>query len=311
MKVQNKITKGKELPIPCWRIYVKKKEPIEVLGAKDRIPSHVKSKDSEIATDIVEIFPKALSVDKTQRLRPVPLGCSVGHWQITSGSLGMLFKYSGEIVAGSNAHVLTDDPSKEVEQITEKRILQPGAYFQGQNPDNIVGEYLWHKRVVPLGTSNCKVAKTVCKILNFLVWLFRRKGEFKYWGIDKNHIDFAVYYPTVEHLSKTADDSLTNEPFIGLLFAGDENCGVICKAKYMVEEGFTPVFPIAEVKEGDIVKGCSFWCNYTTKVTDSSAVIQVSYGDYIALFEDVIIVQNEDIIKGGWSGSGFRLIKSG
>jgi len=57
------------------------------------------------------------------------------------------------------------------------------------------------------------------------------------------------------------------------------------------------------------VKGCSFWCSYQTRVTDPRAAVTVSYGSFRAYFEDVIMVHNEGVIKGGWSGSGWRLIE--
>ena len=103
---------------------------------------------------------------------------------------------------------------------------------------------------------------------------------------------------------------MTDEPFIGHLFAGSDKVGIICKVKYIVEEGYVPLIDTAEVTDGDIVKGCSFWCNYTTTVLDASAVVTVSYGSFVAMFDDIIIVNNDKTIRGGWSGSGWRKIES-
>ena len=301
-----KIRNGEGTLIPSIRIYVKKKKPLECLRKEDIIPEIL----DYTPTDIIEIGEiKALQIDKTARCRPVELGLSVGNWNITSGSLGILCKKNGQIYACSNAHVLCERPDYKPEEILEKRILQPGAYFGGKTEDNIVGTYVWHKRILPIGLENCKIGSKIGKILNFCLKLFNKRGLFKYESSTSNNIDFAVYIPSVEHLNKTADNSLTNEPFIGLLFAGSNSSGIICKSKYIEQEGFIPLIPSTEVHEGDKVKGCSFWCNYTTSVIDSSGVITVSYGDFQAVFEDVIIVANDGTIRGGYSGSGWRKIE--
>ena len=307
--LQKKVSYGKTTEVPCIRIYVRKKKDLSILRSSDIIPMSIEG----IITDVVEIGDiKALQVDKTTRWRPVELGLSIGNWNITAGSLGMLFKKIGseQIYAGSNSHVLSERPDYKPEEILEKRILQPGSYHQGKTEDNIVGTYFWHKRILPVGLENCKIGGGLSRILNFFLRVFNRRGRFKYESDTSNHIDFAVYIPTVEHILKVSDDSLTNEPFIGLLFAGSDSSGIICKSKYIEQEGFIPMVQSTEVQEGDKVKGCSFWCSFQTKVLDSSGVVTVSYGDFQAAFEDIIIVENENgIIKGGWSGSGWRKIE--
>ena len=307
-----KIKNGKVLDRLCFRVYVEKKVPESELLPEEIIPKTVILNEGEIIeTDVVEIGKIRALVDKTGKFRPVELGVSIGNWNITAGSLGMLYKKDDKIYAGSNAHVLVDDPSKSPSMVTEKRILQPGPYHGGKKIENIVGYYAWHKRIVPIGANNCTLAKITVTVLNWISKILGRKTRFKIYSIEEkvNHIDFAVYYPTVEHVLKVADGSLTDEVFIGHLFAGSSRVGVICKAKYIVEEGYIPLVPWSEVQMGDIVKGCSFWCNYETEVIDESAVVNVSYGNFIARFDDVILVRNDGTIKGGWSGSGWRFIR--
>ncbi|MEM2260838.1 MAG: hypothetical protein QXK24_00155 [Ignisphaera sp.] len=309
-KLQNRIKQGQVLEEKVIRIYVSKKVPAEQLKLEEIIPRVLKDGNSTIETDVVEIGEiKALSVSKTSRVRPVPLGVSVGNWNITAGSLGMLYKYKGQVIAGTNAHVVTDTPNKSPKDVVEKRILQPGSYHGGQKEENIVGYYLWHKRIVPVTENECKVAKVIVKVLNFLTKILRRKGRFYYFGLTSNKIDFGVYTPTVEHTKEVMDGSLKDEKFIGHLFAGSYTTGVICKAKYIIKEGYCPLIEPAEVKEGDIVRGSSFWCNYTTKVIDSSGNVMVGYGNFNAWFEDVILVSHDGTIKGGWSGSGWRKVQ--
>jgi len=102
-----------------------------------------------------------------------------------------------------------------------------------------------------------------------------------------------------------------NDLFIGHLFGGSDTTGVICKVGNIISEGYTPVIPYTtEINVGDKVKGCSFWQQcYTTEITDTSAVITVNYNTFLATFSDMILVKNENVIQGGWSGSGFRLAK--
>ena len=306
-----KIVKGKETETLAIRIYVSKKLPLEQLKLEEVVPQFLMGNNGHLyETDIVEVGEiEALSVNKTKKIRPVPLGVSIGNWSITTGSLGCLYRYRGSILAGTNAHVITDSPEKNPKEVVEKRILQPGPYHGGLTEDNLVGYYFWHKKIYAVGESDCRLANGVCACLNFLAKLFRRKGRFSYYAVVPNNIDFGVYRPTVEHIGETADGSLKDEPFIGHIFAGSPAVGVICKAKYIVKEGFIPIFRVAEPSVGDTVAGSSFWCSFKTKVLDDSANVRVGYGSFTAYFEDTILVKNDGTIKGGWSGSGWRLIK--
>jgi len=303
------IEKGKETEQRGIRVYVKKKLPLDYVSKKDLIPRY----HNETRLDVVEIGEvNALKVDKTTKTRPVSIGLSIGNWLISAGSLGIFPVYKEDkILVASNSHVLCPDASLSPEEINEKRILQPGAYHGKQNPDNVVGEYYWHKQIVPMDIG-CPIGNFIVKVLNFLAKLLGSSSRLSLSRDNVNHIDFAVYEPSVEHIAKIADGSFDEDlPFIGLLFAGSEQVGVICKAEYMVKEGYSFAVPIKKVKEKDEVIGCSFWCNYKTIVTDPSATIQVGYKNFQALFDDVILVKNEKVIKGGWSGSGWRLVNKG
>jgi len=298
------LAKGVETGETGIRVYVRKKLPENLLREQDIIPSEFKGKK----VDVVEVGDvMALDVDKTKEFRPVEIGVSVGHINITACSLGFYPIYKdGVVLVGGNAHCYTPDASLSPEQIREKRIVQPGRYHDKNS--GIVGEYFWHERVVPVD-EGCPIGKAVASVLNFLAKLVGSGTRLTLERDNVNHIDFAVYVPTVEHINKIADDSIDESaPMVGFLFAGSDQVGVICKARYIVEKGFTFNVPVVEVHNGDKVKGTSFWCNYETTVTDESAFIQVSYGNFTALFDDVILVKNEGVIRGGWSGSGWRKV---
>lgn len=303
-----------------FRIYVTRKLPLKELNANDIIPRmlglpFLETKDKNILrsveTDVVEIGEiKTLSVDKTAKFRPVEIGVSVGNWAITAGSLGMLYKDAeGNLYAGSNAHVLTDgDASKTPEEIVEKRILQPGSYHAGQTEDNVVGTYFWHERIIPIGISTCPIGTGFASLINFALKLFKRHGILAYQDTSENFIDFAVYKPSVEHIMKIADDSIDIKlPFVGHLFGGSEQVAVYCKIAEILKAR-PDIKPLnnnwSDIQDGDNIKCCSFWCHYEGKVIDANAAINVNYGNFVAFFTNVFLVENDGTVKGGYSGSG-------
>jgi len=323
------------------RFYVKKKIEKETLALRQLIPGQLSVrhnlKSQKFETDVVEIgevmanppiplrkFNPYPAVDKTQNFRPVELGVSVGNEAITAGSLGMLYDVledntefgvkAGDTLPGSNAHVLTPDPTWTVDEVYNSlklNILQRGAYHGGKVPDDVVGSYLWHQQINSLGIdSECPVSKGSIKFLNTMAKLFSRKSRFKAVVPLVNTIDFALYEPTTDHILKIADDSIdTTKPFGGHLFAGSDQSGVIVHISEIMNQSPIKIRPknnnYADFKVGDKVKGCSFWCNYETDVIDANAVLNVGYGNSIAPFQKVVIVNNDGSIKGGWSGSGF------
>ena len=304
-------------------IYVSKKVPLSQLSAEDIIPRYYKPfLQKQLRFKIKEIgiitAPPAdhqetpVSVDRTKRQDPVTLGLSIAHRTISAGSLGMSFieQKTGDEVWGSNGHVLTPDASLRPDQIEEKRIYQPGSYHQEPTQETLIGEYHWHKQIVS-SISECPVSGTMIKYLNGISNLFQRNTKLLAVSSEaKNKIDFACYKASVSHYCGLPDGPDFPGPFVGLLFAGSEQAGMICKAKNIGVEGYKSIKPEAEVKIGDEVFGSSFWRDYKTVVEDVDVSVQVQYNNGIAMFEDLILVKNEGVIKGGWSGSGWFLINT-
>ncbi len=307
---QPKIQSGLKTRKQAIRIYVTKKEKPELISKNDLVPRILCSGNAYEETDIIELGNvRALSeLPRTAKARPVTLGLAVGHQNITAGSLGQLYHdKDGNLVAGSNAHIVSDHPDYTPDKI-QGNILQPASYFGGTVPNDIIGTYKWHKTLTPsISESTCPVGKGAAKFFNVFPKVLGRRGRFSYVNLDTaNLIDFGVYEPTVEHLNKVDNDFMKeSDKFIGHLFAGSDNSGIICKVEHVLAEGYTPLMAYDTVKEDDTVYGSSFWGDYMTTVDDSSASLLVGYGDFTALFDDVIIVFNAGVIKGGWSGSGF------
>lgn len=73
-----------------------------------------------------------------KRRRPLVVGCSIGHFKITAGTLGCFVKdrATGEILILSNNHVLANENSAKVGD----RIIQPGKLDGGKLSSDTIGE---------------------------------------------------------------------------------------------------------------------------------------------------------------------------
>jgi len=298
------------------RFYVKEKVGLDILRFKDLIPPALAIKHKHFETDVVEIgLPEKFTIDKTKAFRPVELGVSIGNQAITAGSLGMLY-FKGndpDLWGGSNAHVISPNPKWSIEEVINSGLVnmfQPGSYHGGAAKDT-VGIYDYHQQIYPVEIpSNCDVAGNLAKLLNGFSWLLGRKSRFRTIVPYTNSIDFGLYKITKEHILKVADDSIDVEDkeFTSHLYAGSDTVGILCKISKILEArpDLKPANGYwADPEVGDRIKGCSFWCNYETDVIDVNGVVNVNYGDMMALMTDAIMVNNDGTIKGGWSGSGW------
>lgn len=96
----------------------------------DRIPADLDG----IPTDIVEIGSRPVAFPSYQdKQRPVVPGCSVGHFNITAGTIGGVVEVAGENMILSNNHVFADENQAELGDA----IIQPGDYDGGDTGDRI------------------------------------------------------------------------------------------------------------------------------------------------------------------------------
>ncbi|MDA2805058.1 chymotrypsin family serine protease [Nocardiopsis suaedae] len=91
--------------------------------------------------DVVEVGEiRALSPFTPEEMqkphRPLVPGCSVGHPDVTAGTLGAFVEVDGVVHALSNNHVLGNTGEARVGD----RALQPGAADRGRDPDDRFGE---------------------------------------------------------------------------------------------------------------------------------------------------------------------------
>lgn len=94
----------------------------------------VPEKINGIPTDVVETG-EINALAYTGRYRPAPGGVSVGHYQISAGTLGCLVQKNGQTFILSNNHVLANSNAASIND----PILQPGSFDGGNTSNSIVG----------------------------------------------------------------------------------------------------------------------------------------------------------------------------
>jgi len=289
----------------CIRVYVSEKLPLVQLKPNIVIPKEVEG----IPVDVVTVGELRALEGKKGVVRPLKAGVSIGHEDITAGSFGWLYVKGGVEGLGSNAHVLTPDPSKPAGTFKGDDILSPGPYDDGHKK---VGEYLWHEQINPSSPSGCAASNGIASLLNTVSGLLRRKTRFETVALEEvNHIDFAVSTKEVDVELECFDFDPVElgYPLIGHVFAGSSRTGVVCKLHpYILDEGWNPVGVGSheEVQVGDMLrKSGRTSCDTRFSVIDESAYAKVSYGYFTAVFDDVIFTDNPDgvAIQGGDSGS--------
>lgn len=121
-------------------VFVNKKLSLRRLPISNRIPKTLRVPSErapggvlDFTTDVQEA--RFASLEYTQRQRPAPSGISIGHVNVTAGTLGGLVRdrQTGQVVILSNNHVMADSNEAAVGD----SILQPGPYDGGTVADEI------------------------------------------------------------------------------------------------------------------------------------------------------------------------------
>ncbi|MGZ9234535.1 MAG: trypsin-like serine protease [Anaerolineales bacterium] len=86
-----------------------------------------------VQTDVVESGKIFALQDPKQKMRPARPGVSIGHYQITAGTLGCLVHRNGQVYILSNNHVLANSNDGKLGDA----ILQPGPHDGGTSADQI------------------------------------------------------------------------------------------------------------------------------------------------------------------------------
>jgi len=254
------------------RVGVTEKLPLDQLRARDIVPKKITKLPlfwRRIETDVFQT-PKidALAVDRKSKVRPAPGGVSIGHPDVTAGTLGMVVKKDGIPYILSNNHVLAAGNEAYIGDQT----WQPGKYDGGTEADTI-GHLAAFVPINFIDESTCPIAKAIVRGLNFLAKLLKSQTLLPApISAFVNKVDCAISRPLF-------DEDISQE----ILEIG-------------VPVGF------GEVKIGDKVKKSG----RTTGLTEGNVIAtdgaaNVNYGEKIAIFDEQIVTTA--MSEGGDSGS--------
>ncbi len=151
--VGTKVTAGKRTEDLAITVFVNKKLGLRRLPVSNRIPNVFRLPSDtaeggflEFVTDVREA--RFSSLEYTANERPAPSGISIGHVNITAGTLGGLVrdKETGNVAILSNNHVMADSNEATIGD----SILQPGPHDDGTFPDDHIANLT---RFVPIDFS--------------------------------------------------------------------------------------------------------------------------------------------------------------
>lgn len=300
-KLQKRIRDGVEVDEDVIVILVDEKVSLDTLAASDIIPDEIDG----IPTD-VQVAGHVKSMGTKDKIHPLVAGYSIGHINITVGSLCYFFERIRDgygPVLGSNRHVFSDTMGPVT---LENRILQPGPLDGGILPP--VTSYL---EGTDLRMALNPFLALWMILVNAIFWLLRQDPPYDLTDSTPRNLDFAVSLKVVQaDISILVAGLIDWDDFCGIWFAGSDQASFFCKAKYITEFGYKPIdVNVKEAHDGDIVyKGDSRTTPRGQATVRNDAVfIWVDYGGFgnSRPFDDVVMTTK--VIEGGDSGTAVFL----
>ncbi len=178
-------------------VMVRQKLPPVSLSADEMIPQEV----AGVRTDVIEVGELRPLDIRTDRIRPAPGGVSIGHYQITAGTLGCVVRDggTGARMILSNNHVLAN----RNDAVAGDPILQPGP-ADGGAADRDVIAYL--ERFEPIHYNQeppaCNIANAYVRFGNTMArWLgsHHRLQAYQFRPFTTNLVDAALARPILEN----------------------------------------------------------------------------------------------------------------
>lgn len=154
-----KVTRGKRTGELCISCSVENKIEASALSSRDLVPKKVQG----IPTDVVKTGIFRIFQAPTDKFRPAPGGVSVGHKDITAGTLGCWVKRDNQWHLLSNNHVIANSNDAQIGD----PVLQPGPHDGGRYPGDQIAALTDFVPVQMAGMpSDCDVAERIVKALN-------------------------------------------------------------------------------------------------------------------------------------------------
>jgi hypothetical protein len=276
---------GRYEDTPVCQVYVVRKLPEEQLPPDRVIPRNVDVDGGQVETDVVETG-RFYAHDYTGRDRPARTGISIGHKDITAGTLGCLVtdtEDNARLAILSNNHVLANSNDGQ----TGDQIYQPGPADASKTDANVIGELARHVPIDFTGNANlidCAIAlpRNDCDVIHQV-------------------IGGAMLPP------------IPRQPAVGLLFAGSIFSTLHCNINTVMTILGVELIGGGRVRDeittldtmppGAPVQKTGRTTEYTTgRVTGISGPVLVGYGlGKVALFQNQIVTT--PMALGGDSGS--------
>lgn len=258
-----KVTAGErtgQLSIVCS---VERKEPLSKLSSSEMLPKTVDG----IPTDVVPTGRIRMFDLPTGKFRPAPGGVSIGHYEITAGTLGCLVKKNGQTYILSNNHVLANSNDAAVGD----PILQPGPYDGGTNPADIIAELA---EFVPINyngaASSCPVANSIAESCNLLAALSGSNTRLQAVSVQaaENLVDAALARPL--NPGDLRQDILGIGEIIG---SAEGTLGLAVR-----KSGRTTGFTTGEIEQVDVTVDVSYGTDRTARFSDQLIAGAMSQG---------------------------------
>ncbi len=238
------------------------KTPASSLSAKDLVPKQLDG----LPTDVVRIG-KVRALVHTGRFRPAPGGVSIGHFEITAGTLGCLVKKGGETYILSNNHVLANSNDANVGD----PIVQPGPLDGGRVPQDQIATLAGFVPIqfpTPNGGDGCAGCST--STLNVTSAAFGQGTRFQSVAPQAadNLVDCAIAGPV--DLNDVLDEILGVGPIQG--------SGVATLGMSVKKSGRTTEFTTGEILQVDVTVNVDYREAGTARFTDQLLAGPMSAG---------------------------------
>lgn len=260
-----KITRGKRTPDLSIVCSVTEKLAAARLSPADLVPSTMDG----VPTDVVQTGRLRALQSRTERQRPAPGGVSIGHRDITAGTLGCLVRRGGDTFILSNNHVLAN--SNEAQR--GDPIMQPGPIDGGQLPNDHIADLEDFVPITfsqPEPPSQCPTARAVIAFLNAICLGIGSKTRYQIVTLqaEDNFVDAAIARPL------NAGDVKGEILEIGTIAGvAEADLGTALK-----KSGRTTELTTGEVLQVDVTADVSYGAGRTARFTDQLLAGAMSQG---------------------------------